>query len=235
VFDRRLNGEELTLGVSGKLIMNNLVMFDRQTRSYWLQFTGESIDGAHKGRQLAQVPHVQTTWEAWLNEHPDTLVLDKRGGFRTDPYSSYYRDGSAGVLGESRSDDRFERKDLVVGYISGSSAKGYPIPVLTGSPVINDVFRDEELLIVYHEPSETAQIFLRTVDGRSLSFEHIETTTNDVLMRDVETGTTWSGVSGRALDGPMAGETLQPVPSFYAFWFAWNDFFLEGELYEASD
>jgi hypothetical protein len=232
VFDRRTGGEELTLGVSGKLIMNNLVMFDRETRSYWLQLTGEAIEGHYSGRTLEQVAHVQTTWETWKDDNPDTLVLDKRGGYGRDAYESYYRDGRAGVLGESHRDERFERKDLVVGFIFGGSAKGYLMPDLLDRPVVNDVFQDHDLLMTYHAPSETGQVFDRTLGERSLSFEHVETRLHDVVMRDAETGTTWSGISGEALEGPLAGETLSLLPSFYAFWFAWSDFFPEGELYQ---
>ncbi|KKL93178.1 hypothetical protein LCGC14_1877270, partial [marine sediment metagenome] len=43
---------------------------------------------------------------------------------------------------------------------------------------------------------------------------------------------TWSGLSGAALEGPLAGRTLQQMPAFYAFWFSWKDFFIEAELYE---
>ena len=55
----------------------------------------------------------------------------------------------------------------------------------------------------------------------------------DVKLRDEETGSTWSGLSGKAIAGPLTGEFLQPLPSFYSFWFAWTDFFIEAELYEA--
>ena len=64
--------------------MNNLVMYDRQTDTLWLQISGEGIDGPFKGVSLVKVPHVQTTWAAWKEMHPDTLVLDKRGGYDRD-------------------------------------------------------------------------------------------------------------------------------------------------------
>lgn len=47
----------------------------------------------------------------------------------------------------------------------------------------------------------------------------------DVIVRDRETGSTWSGLSGEAIDGPLAGRRLQQLPTFYAFWFSWTDFF----------
>ncbi|MCH7892226.1 MAG: DUF3179 domain-containing protein, partial [Gemmatimonadetes bacterium] len=232
VFDRRVEGEELTFGVSGQLIMNNLVMWDRQTESLWLQITGEGIEGANKGQTLARVAHTQTTWEAWRDAHPETLVLDKRGGYGGDAYGGYYDDGRKGVLGESHEDDRLPPKDLVVGYIAGSNAKGYPFRTLVETPVINDEFEGDEIVVLFDDRSQTGQIFRREVDGRTLTFSLLERTRSDIVLSDFETGTTWSGITGEALSGPLSGERLDSRPSFYAFWFAWSDFFLEAELYE---
>ena len=232
MFDRQIGEQVLTFGVSGKLIMNNLVMYDRQSDSLWLQITGEGIDGRFKGVSLVHVPHVQTSWAAWEEMHPDTLVLDKRGGYERDPYASYYNDGSAGTLGESQSDDRLPPKDLVLGYIFGGRAKGYPFRILLETPVLNDTFADRDLLVVFDERSQTGQIFRRTVDGQSLTFGLVTLADGDVIVRDRETGSTWSGLSGEAIDGPLAGRKLQPLPTFYAFWFSWTDFFTEAELYE---
>ena len=164
--------------------------------------------------------------------HPDTLVLDKGGGYGRDPYESYYRDSGAGPLGESRDDDRLPPKDLVLGYIFGGRAKGYPFRALIETPVVNDAFADRDLLVVFHESSQAGQVFERVADGRSLTFELVERSDTDVIVRDRETGSTWSGLSGEALDGPLAGQTLQRLNSFYAFWFSWKDFFIEAELYE---
>ncbi len=232
MFDRQVEGRELTFGVSGKLIMNNLVMYDRQTDSIWLHISGEAIDGRLKGASLPQVAHVQTTWAAWKELHPQTLVLDKGGGYGRDSYESYYNDPGAGPLGESRNDDRLPPKDLVLGYIFGGRAIGYPLRTLLEAPVVNDTFAGRDLLVVFHDRSQAGQIFLRMVDGRSLTFDRVEGTGTDVIVRDRETGTTWSGLAGEAFEGPLAGQTLQRLPSFYAFWFAWKDFFIEADLYE---
>ncbi len=102
VYDRRVEGRELEFGVSGKLVMNDLVMFDRQTDSLWQQILGEGIDGHFKGTRLTPVSATQTTWDQWRTVHPDTLVLDKGGGYGSDSYDGYYSDGDKGVLGASR-------------------------------------------------------------------------------------------------------------------------------------
>lgn len=101
VFDRRVGEQVLEFGVSGKMVMNDLVMYDRQTSSLWQQMLGEGISGKHKGARLAALPATQTTWGQWRITRPDTHVLDKEGGYASDAYSDYYSTGAEGVLGGS--------------------------------------------------------------------------------------------------------------------------------------
>ena len=100
--------------------------------------------------------------------------------------------------------------------------------------MVNDFFAERELLIVFDGRSQTGQIFERELEGRGLSFELVEEVDGDVILRDNETGSTWSGLSGKALAGPLAGQTLRPQSIFYAFWFSWKDFFIEAELYDSA-
>lgn len=56
VFDRRVAGRVLDFGTSGLLRNSDLVMWDRQTESWWQQFTGEAIVGAYAGTMLKMLP-----------------------------------------------------------------------------------------------------------------------------------------------------------------------------------
>ena len=75
-----------TFGVSGKLIMNAVVMYDHQSDTLWSQFLSRGVKGPLTNQALEIVPAVQTTWQQWLNLHPDTMVLDKRGRYQGDTY-----------------------------------------------------------------------------------------------------------------------------------------------------
>ena len=57
--------------MSGKLIMNALVMYDRQTDTLWSQFLNRGVKGPLTGTQLEILPSLQTTWEQWYQLHPD--------------------------------------------------------------------------------------------------------------------------------------------------------------------
>ena len=53
----------LTFGVSGKLIMNGLVMYDRETGFQWSQVIEQGVDGRFQGVELTIMAGLQTTWE----------------------------------------------------------------------------------------------------------------------------------------------------------------------------
>ncbi|MEM9138578.1 MAG: DUF3179 domain-containing (seleno)protein, partial [Pseudomonadota bacterium] len=56
VFDLRLDGRELELGVSGMLRHSDMIMYDRQTETLWQQFEGRGIIGTHAGAKLKMIP-----------------------------------------------------------------------------------------------------------------------------------------------------------------------------------
>jgi len=56
VFERTVNGRVLDFGATGKLRHSDLVMYDRQTESWWQQFTGEAIVGEMTGSELKLIP-----------------------------------------------------------------------------------------------------------------------------------------------------------------------------------
>ena len=220
--------------MSGKLIMNALVMYDHQSETLWSQFLSRGVKGPLANRALEIVPAVQTTWQQWLNLHPDTLVLDKRGRYQGDSYEGYYSGGSAGILGESNRDQRLPRKELVMGMTVSGLAKAYPFSAISEQPVINDDFAGEEVVVTFEPLSESGAAFQRRLDGTTLTFEPAEGREGVALMRDLETGSLWQVLTGQAIEGQFFGQRLERLPSHYSFWFAWSDFHPQTELYAAA-
>ena len=215
--------------MSGKLIMNALVMYDHQTDTLWSQFLSRGVKGPLTDTSLEVLPALQTTWQQWLKLHPDTLVLDKRGRYQSDSYEGYYRGGSAGILGESNRDKRLSPKDLVLGVAIPCDAKAYPFHSMVNQPIINDFWAGKEILVVFDRISETGAVFERRLGDLSLSFQLVPG--DSFLIRDRETNSTWQVLTGRAIDGPLAGEVLTRLTSNYSFWFAWSDFYPDTQLY----
>lgn len=157
--------------MSGKLIMNALVMYDHQSNTLWSQFLSQGVKGPLLNRDLEIVPAIQTTWQQWANLHPDTLVLDKRGSYGNDNYEGYYENGSTGIIGESNKDRRLPKKELVMGMTVSGLAKAYPFSSISQQTVINDHFAGEEVVITFDSTSESGAAFVRRLDGRNLNFE----------------------------------------------------------------
>ncbi|MBF9060650.1 DUF3179 domain-containing protein [Rhodobacterales bacterium HKCCSP123] len=91
-FDRRVDGRVLEFGVSGNLRNSDLVMYDRQTGSWWQQATGEGIVGEMAGADLAEIPIWMESWESYRSAYPDGLVMDEpdaRRPYGRNPYVGY--------------------------------------------------------------------------------------------------------------------------------------------------
>lgn len=76
-FDRRVNGELRTFGVSGKLRYSDMVMYDRETESWWQQAVGEGIVGYHAGDRLQTLPGWLESWAEFKSRNPAGLVMDE--------------------------------------------------------------------------------------------------------------------------------------------------------------
>ena len=102
VFDRRLNGTVYDFGTSGKLRNSDLIMWDRQTESWWQQFTGEGIVGELAGEQLTFLPASIISWSDFKTAYPEGQVLSTDTGFSrsygVNPYAGYDRADSSPFL-----------------------------------------------------------------------------------------------------------------------------------------
>ena len=167
MYSRTIGEETYSFGVSGKLIRNTLVMYDRQTGSLWSQLLGEAVEGPLRGTTLTYVPAVHVSWASWRDAHPDTLALVKGLADGQDPYQSYYLSNRTGVIGETFQDTRLDEKELVIGVAGASAAVAYPFSVLNGEPLIEDVLEERPLLVLFDAASGAGRVYDRTVGARS--------------------------------------------------------------------
>ena len=93
VFDRRFDGRVLEFGTTGHLRNSDLVMYDRQTESWWQQYTGDAIVGELTGSTLTLIASRLTSWERFRDAHPVGQVLvpnDPRArNYGVNPYTGY--------------------------------------------------------------------------------------------------------------------------------------------------
>ena len=194
MYDRRLNGKVLSFGHAVILYKNSFVMYDRETQSLWVHVTGRAEHGPRKGWQLTFLPASVTTWAQWKRIYPESLVLPgyRRGGFM----GTYTGVDDPDGIGLS----------VLVNY----KAKLYPFSKLAGPRILNDTFNRQDLVVAYETDAGTAAAWSRTVGERSLTFEigPDSETEATFLLRDRETGTKWSWLTGTAVSGELEGTQL---------------------------
>ena len=232
MYDREIDGKAYTFGVSGKLIRNVLVMYDRQTESYWSQLLGEAVDGELVGTKLEFAPSWMMTWEEWKERHPDSIALDKRGRRSArDTYDSYYRSDSAGVIGETIPDSRLPTKQFVAGVELENAVIAYPYSFLSETPLVNDLVANEAILVLFDPDTAVSVAFSRVVNDQTLTFNEGE----DGLLIDEETNSRWDAFTGEAISGELVGEQLTRVKSTPSFWFGWKDIHPDTLIYGVDE
>lgn len=94
VFDRTVAGQELSFGVTGRLRNSDMLMYDRETESWWQQATGEGVIGAHAGTHLVAIPSWMEGWQSFRERNPDGEVMvepDFPRRYGRNPYLGYDR------------------------------------------------------------------------------------------------------------------------------------------------
>ncbi len=242
-FDRRFDGKVLDFGTTGRLRHSDLIMYDRQTETWWQQATGEGIVGTYAGRRLTFVPSPVMRWREVKRELPDAKVLSRDTGYpayRTrygfNPYQGYdTRKGPMEWTFRAQVSEALPRMERVVALHENGESWAVPFSALAERPVA-ELEVGGEPVVVFYDPGTVSSVdarrimnsrkvgssavYKRTVGGRTLSFEPAG---EDGRFRDRETGSIWN-FAGRAVEGPLAGTQLEEVPHGNHFWFAWAVF-----------
>ena len=127
-YRRDVDGRTLTFGVSGLVYNSNFLLYDRETESLWLQFTGEAIAGPAAGKKLARVPIRQELLGTWLSRHPLSRVMSRsrpqRIDYRYSRYTRYVTQDKI-IFPVKARDERFHAKELVLGVVVGGRPRAY--------------------------------------------------------------------------------------------------------------
>ncbi len=233
VFDRRVDGRELTFGTTGNLRNSDLVMWDRQTESWWQQFTGEAIVGVLTGERLEALTSQTVSWKDFREKFPGGDVLSRDTGFDRDygrnPYEGYDRPDDRPFLFDGETDDRLPAKERVAAVFVGDDAVVVPFSRLRANPVVDVEVAGTPVVVVFKTgvaaaldesriadsaDAGTSAAFDRRLEGRPLYFE-----SRGDGIADRQTGSTWD-ITGRAIAGPLEGKRLRAVRHDQQFWFA---------------
>ena len=242
VFKSTINGSVHTFGVSGLLMQNNLIMFDRQTDSNWPQLRLQADRGSLINTKLDLIEHTEIEWGGWKELHPGTLIMNRNSGGRNPDnylltlYTGYRRSGSDPLFGMSYIDTRLQNKIRVLGVFSGNATKAYPMFSFDdGRAIINDQVGGSSIAVFGDPGSRMMRGFYTEVNGQNLTLKLLSGTEtgslSNVRFIDNETGSKWN-LDGEAIAGSLTGEKLSQPKSYVAYWFAWSAFNRTTELWE---
>ena len=229
VYDRGVENQTLTFGVSGKLADDDLVMYDRQTESEWKQSLGRCIAGPLEGTELEILPAPIMSWNEFRREYPDGLVLQPTGtksevasnddepapiDYDAEPYERYFAADGFGLMAhrEGESDRDWDRSDLgpktvVLGIERNGEAVGFPLPVI------------QRMDGVVHATVGRTDIVVFAVEGELHAFENPGYRFDSQDGEFLADGTAWNGLTGKAADG----RELTRIPARRLFAFTWQD------------
>ncbi len=247
VFDRRLDGVVYDFGTSGNLRNSDLIMWDRQTESWWQQFSGEAIVGTLTGRQLTFLPSSIVSFGFFREAYPDVKVLSRDTGFSRsygrNPYAGYDRADNPPFLFDGDLDGRLLPKERVAAVTVGEVDLAFPFSVLEKERAVNYSANGRDLVVFFVQGTLSALdrssiqdsrevgstgVFDPNLDGQKLTFRP----EGDAIV-DNETGSVWN-ILGEAVEGPLSGKRLTPVVHANHFWFSWAAFKPDTLIYQGE-
>jgi hypothetical protein len=229
VFNRTVNNAILQFGTSGKLYNNNLVMYDRTSKSLWSQALGEGIVGNYAGIKLQKLPFDVAYWKDWKQLYPQSKVLSKDTGsprpYGADPYADYYNSPDI-LFPISNTDNRLGLKEIVVGLQNDGLNKAYKMKDIENLKVINDQLDNKSVILLSLYPL-MARAFNSSVDGQTLTFQYNFTNNK---FTDKQTGSQWD-FEGMSINGLLKGKQLLRLPFDEGYWFEWSAFYPDTKIY----
>ena len=245
-FKRTVNGQVLDFGTTGRLRYSNLIMYDRQTETWWQQATGEAIVGEMLGAQLEFYPATIIAWDDFQNQFPNGKVLSRETSYDRNygrnPYFGYDDVNNSPFLYKGPvTPDQLAAIARVLAIDLNGEAVAYPYDVLSEAHVVNDFVGGEEVAVFWQSgvasPLDTndtatgrdvgtAAAFSRVTDGETLTFIF-----DGETIKDKETESAWD-IFGKAIDGKLKGAQLSPIVSINHFWFSWAAFRPETRIYQ---
>ncbi len=229
LFDGRVGPELYRFGTSGLLYRSNKLMYDRNTRTLWNQFSGKPAWGPLVGQdiRLKVLPVVVTTWGDWHARHPDTTVLSIETGFARNygagvAYSEYFNSPNT-WFNVPVLDDRLAAKDDVYVVRVEESLTAYPIALLAQRVLVQDEVGGLGVVVVATADGEGG----RSYESGDVSFITADPASGTLTDSD---GGVWT-IREDSLQGPD-GATLLRVGGHNAYWFAITNQTDNGQLWE---
>lgn len=254
VYDRRLKikGDEylLEFEVSGFLRNSDMVMFDRQTETWWQQLMGEAIVGELAGAELKIVPSLIISVKEFFERYPEGMILSKETGhdkameqYGSNPYNHYdsiSKNPYSRFFDEQNVDSRLPAMERIVDIQDEGKYKVYPFTAVAKEGVINDQFESKHVVLFYNAGTVSnmderditqskdvgsVTVFKPIVDEELLIFSKANGYFIDQL-----SNSKWD-ITGKCFEGKFKGKQMMIEPHSNHFAFAWLAFYPNTIIY----
>jgi hypothetical protein len=232
-----------SFGLSGVLLNGNSVLYDRISRSLWVQLMAVCIEGPFRGKRLQRIPVLSARWKGVKQRYGGldgrfsgrAEVLSRSTGFKRsygkDPYGSYdrrdtYYDDTRLPFPVSYIDTRLHPKKRVLG-IEVEEAFGAVIKdEVRKERVVNFTLGNVPMVAFHDRDMDAVRIFERNLPDLEdpLRFTVFEDEIVDELSKS-----RWSP-EGDCGYGRFRDRTLKPVLAVDSMWFAWASFYRKSRI-----
>jgi len=122
--------------------------------------------------------------------------------------------------------ERLREDELVLGVEIDGETRAYPLNMLNGPmrEILNDTLGGRAIAVTWCYLCHNGVVYAREARGQTLTlavsgmlWEH------NLVMVDEQTDSLWSHLLGEAMQGPLTGERLEPLPATMTDWRTWHD------------
>ncbi len=249
VFNPVVDNQTLDFGTTGRLRNSDLIMYDRQSETWWQQFTGRGIIGKYNGTRLEQLASQIVSFKTFVETYPAGKILNRETGYArpygNNPYTGYDDINNSPFLYNGPEDKRLPPMERILSLKADNKASLLiPTTKLETHPVLNIQYDSKPIVVIATSTATSAldkssiaksrdipaaAAFSSELDGKTLEFE----IKNNKLI-DKETNSEWNAF-GIAVNGPLKARQLMQVDSGVHFAFAWLAFEPEAVVFEFDD
>jgi hypothetical protein len=228
-WNREIEGEITTFGVSGKLYNTNLIPYDRKTDSYWSQMRLDCVQGELIETVIETFPIIETTWETWKAAYPSSTVMTLDTGFSRDyndyPYDDYRTNHNRIFFPVEPSDSRLPAKERVLAVLTSLGNKVYSIESFEEDEVITDLVGETEVLVFGSKESNFVLAY------ENIGLQNVRISDVNLAIAEDDNGNIIN-MDGTIIAGPLAGTQLVQAKSILGYYFSLAAFYPEISIYE---
>lgn len=238
----------LDFAVSGILLNDDMIMYDKQTNSWWDEHMGEAIVGELAGTELKVMRAQIISAKEFFEKYPDGKILSPKGIKIIDKKSEYppfytnkdNENSDTTFFISEKVDSRLPPLERVVDVNVMDHTTIYPFAALGRIGVINEFFNNLHFVIFYHNQvvsvSNKEKLSNSQFNGSAMVFRSLVNGANYTFYKkgnyfyDDQTESTWD-ITGYCLKGSLKDKQLMFLPNSNHFAFAYLAYFPDAQIY----